>query len=103
MGLFSDVGNFFKKAGNTISGGFKQVTPIIRDSISTVYNDVKSIVSFGGKQVNKIYDVPKQLLDKGSETVQHLGDNVQGIAGSLAMPLMIAGGAVLLIMVVAKK
>lgn len=92
MGFFSNVGKWFKKAANTVGSGFKKV-------VNTLYQDAKSVVSFAGKTINTVAQVPSKVIDKGADTVKSLGGNIQGIAGSLSMPLLLAGGVAVLYMV----
>jgi hypothetical protein len=102
MGFFNDAGKFFKKAARTTSSGFKNLGHDVEKATSTVYKDAKSVVAYGGKQIDKYTDLPKEIIDKGADTVKSLGGDVTSIAGSLSWPLIIAGGAVLLIVVMKK-
>src|SRR5689334_22168729 len=106
MGFFNSVKGFFSKAAKTISSGFKtvanHVAPTVKNIVNTVYKDAKSVVSFAGKQIDKVYNLPKQVLDKGTDTIKSLGGDVKDIFGSFSWPLVIGGGAVLLILLTRK-
>ena len=79
MGFFNSVGDFFSKAANTVSSGFNQVAPKVQSVASTVYNDVTSVFSFAGRQVEKATDLPNTIIKGGQQTIQTAGSVTSGL------------------------
>lgn len=108
MGFFSNVGNFFKKAGNSIahtvksvvkSREFQSVVNTAKGAVSAVYNDAKGLLKSGQDNVGKLIDKTANLSDK---IVDKASDTVLGVSSNLSMPLVIGGMAVLAILLLKK-
>ena len=83
------VGKFFKKAGHSISKGSKSVSHVFKDaghtvskSVSTVYKDGKSAVSYTGK---------------------HLIGDVDSLTSTISSPILWVGIAGLGILFISRK
>lgn len=61
----------------------------------TFQNDVNAVASFTGKQIDKLTDLPKESMN----LTKHLGDDLSKTASNLSLPLLIAGGVVLLLVI----
>lgn len=56
MTIRGRIGEFFKKAAKYIKGVGKKVYAVGKNFVNTVYHDLKSVVGWAGKEVNKIID-----------------------------------------------
>ncbi len=100
MGLFSQIGNWFKRTASNINKAviqpigrwFKGAGDTVSKAVSTVYRDVIGIAKGGIKTVTgavkTISQVPKQLITG-------VGGIAKGLTGILGMPLLLIAGAVL--------
>jgi len=81
MGLFGDIGNFFKNAANKISSTIiKPIGPFVSHTIPDVAGKVISAIKSGG---SKAIEIGGQVVDEGKEVVTGVIDS----AGKLVDPL----------------
>ncbi len=117
MGFLDSVKGFFNDVGNTVKSGFNSAVSFVSQNAPTVYNeakgavtwladkgasvvstaheDVKSFVSNQQGIVNNLIGTTGNVLNTGITTA---GSTLQGLGSSLSFPLLVAGGAVLLIL-----
>jgi hypothetical protein len=80
------VKDFFRKLGGDISHEWKAFG---RD-IATVYKDVKGGISSG---FNKIIGLGNNIVNTSGKAVMGAEQTIGNVGSSLAMPLVLAGGA----------
>ena len=91
---------FLKKIGHVVKSGWKSA----EKATKSVYHTAKGVVNSVHKDARDLVkgagNLYKHTIDKEAGTIQALGGDattaVTGVAGSLSMPLMLAGGAALL-------
>jgi phage-related protein len=117
MGFFDSVKGFFNDVGNKVKSGFDTAVSFVSNNAPTVYNDLKGAVTWvadkGASVVTATHDDVKTFITGQQGIVNNLigttggviykgidtaGSTIQGLGSSLSFPLLIAGGAVLLIM-----
>ena len=83
------IGKFFKSVGHTVSKGSKSIGHVFKDaghtigkSVSTVYKDGKSAISYGGK---------------------HLIGDVDNLSSSLSSPILYIGLAAVGLLLLTRK
>ena len=83
------IGKFFKKVGHTVSKGSKSIGHVFKDTghalgktVSTVYKDGKSAVSYTGK---------------------HLVGDVDKISSTLSSPILYIGVAAVGLLILSRK
>jgi len=73
MGLFGDIGNFFKNAANKVSSMIiKPIGRFVSHTIWDVAGKVISAIKSGG---NKAIELGGQVVDKGKEVVSGVIDS----------------------------
>jgi len=73
MGLFGDIGNFFKTAANKVSSTIiKPIACFISNTIPDVAGKVISAIKSGG---SKAIEIGGQVMDKGKELVAGVIDS----------------------------
>ena len=114
MGLFSNIGNWFQKAGNSIykaviqpvgNGIVKASTTVYNSVLKPVYNKVVSpVIDTGVKFVQKAEQDGEKLMDAGVDTTIALqkasGQAASGLGGFLSNPtsyLLIGAGALIIL------
>lgn len=96
MGFFSSVKGFFQKAGEGIKKAASSVAkfvktdvaPVIKNAVTTVYNDTKGFISKNQDIIQSGVTGVKDVALGAEKTIGSLGS-------SLAMPLVIGGAAIL--------
>lgn len=99
--------SWITKSFNDIKHGITSFAhdPEVKSIVNTIHNDVKGIVNFAGKQINKATDIPIRTLEIGSDTARSLGKDATSALSSLSLPLVAGLGVagVVLFVLVSKK
>lgn len=111
MGFFDNIGksikSAFDKTVSTIGGVFKdgkishalgKVADTVKGVASTIHQDARDLVSGAGNIIKQPFEISKKALDKGADVIKGIGDNVEGAASSLGIPLAIGAGIVGLVL-----
>lgn len=111
MGFWEDVKGFFNDAYHKVENIVTTVYNDVKTGASSVFHsfddNTKSLLNTVKTDTGMAFTDVHELIDKGSETINHLGNNIQqtvvGVADdvpktteSLSLPLIIGGAAALI-------
>lgn len=93
MGFFSNVGNWFKGAANTIHNSV--LKPVYENAIKPVYEKaVVPVFNAGVGVVTKVAEKAEQVVDIGINAVKNTSENLAGFGKLLSNPVVLIGGLV---------
>lgn len=85
MPFGSNIKTFFRKAGKWIKHAGKDIATAGKNLVHTVYSDMKSVVSFGGKEVQQVINSGTKLVDAApgviTSSVNSIGSSLPWVAG----------------------
>jgi len=97
---FSNIKETFSSVGNGISGIISTGYQDGKKILETLHNDAVNIGGFYGNTTNKLIDSGTNIITTGENTI---GDTLQGVAGSLTLPLAVGAGVLGLFLIMNNK
>jgi len=114
MGIFDNIGDKLSSVFNTVKNGAGEVIGKLSGVFSSAGDIVKTGITSGSSVINTgittIGDIFKSgqntltvLGSKGNNLIGTAGSTIQSLGSSLALPLVIAGVGVLVLVLVLKR